>query len=251
MKKKKKAAARELATIAAEIRETYRNDTGNVIKRGNLLLEAKAQVKHGEWLPWLDENFSMDERTAQRAMAAAKFAAKYDGVSYLNLSVEALYELSAGDYSAKVVKAVIKEAKTKPVSAQRVWDIEESFTPKLKTVEELEAQMTAEGEAEEQREAEGQAEAKKILDGPSPELAPVEPEKLDPDRFARERFTTLLLELKKLTKEPNRFAACAVSPEDLLTIADFLRAVRLYKLEPNNNDAEASVEHEQAEVAAT
>ena len=51
--KKPKAPARELVTIVAEIHETFRNDTASVVKRGELIIEAKQQVKHGEWLQWL------------------------------------------------------------------------------------------------------------------------------------------------------------------------------------------------------
>jgi hypothetical protein len=54
----------------------------------------------------------------------------------------------------------------------------------------------------------------------------VELRKPDPDRHARERFTTLVLELKKLvTKSVNRFVGCGVSPTDLELIAGFLLAV--------------------------
>ena len=99
--KKPKAPTRELATIVAEIHETFRNDTASVVKRGDLLIEAKQQVKHGEWLLWLDTYFCMDARTAQRAMAAAKFAAKYDTAVVFNLNVDALYALSGGDFATK------------------------------------------------------------------------------------------------------------------------------------------------------
>ncbi|HEY7229159.1 MAG TPA: DUF3102 domain-containing protein [Pseudolabrys sp.] len=178
MSKKPKAAARELVTIAAEILDTYRVDTQSVIKRGDLLIEAKSQLKHGQWLPWLEENFSMDARTAQRAMAASKFAAKYDTRVVFNLTVDALYELSGGDYSAEFINTVMTEAEAKSVSAQRIWDIEcELAPPQSDSFEEIEAQMNAEAEAEEQREAEEQAEAEKILDGAPPDLPPTEPPK--------------------------------------------------------------------------
>jgi hypothetical protein len=39
---------------------------------GDLLLEAKAQVKHGEWLPWLKEQCSMSDRMAQRYIRLAQ-----------------------------------------------------------------------------------------------------------------------------------------------------------------------------------
>jgi Protein of unknown function (DUF3102) len=39
---------------------------------GDLLIEAKAQLKHGQWLPWLRENCLISERTAQLYMRCAK-----------------------------------------------------------------------------------------------------------------------------------------------------------------------------------
>jgi hypothetical protein len=67
MSRKQKNSVRSLTTIVGEIRGTFRNDIANIIKRGQLLQEAKDQLDHGEWLPWLQDKFEMDERTAQRA----------------------------------------------------------------------------------------------------------------------------------------------------------------------------------------
>jgi hypothetical protein len=39
---------------------------------GAALIEAKAQVRHGEWLPWLAENCGLTERTAQHWMRFAR-----------------------------------------------------------------------------------------------------------------------------------------------------------------------------------
>ena len=44
----------------------------HAIAAGELLLEAKRQVKHGEWLPWLAENCDIAERTAQVYMRLAR-----------------------------------------------------------------------------------------------------------------------------------------------------------------------------------
>jgi Protein of unknown function (DUF3102) len=129
MSRKQKNSARSLTTIVSEIRGTFRNDIANIIKRGNLLQEAKDQLEHGQWLPWLEENFSMDERTAQRAMSVARFSGKYDNLSDLHLTRSALYELSCGDYSAKVVRAVLKEAKSKPVNELRLYEINYDLNP--------------------------------------------------------------------------------------------------------------------------
>jgi hypothetical protein len=44
----------------------------HAIAVGEGLIEAKALVGHGEWLPWLSENFDFSERTAQKYIRLAK-----------------------------------------------------------------------------------------------------------------------------------------------------------------------------------
>ena len=39
---------------------------------GDLLIEAKAQLKHGQWLPWLAKHCVISERTAQLYVKLAK-----------------------------------------------------------------------------------------------------------------------------------------------------------------------------------
>jgi hypothetical protein len=224
--KKPKAPTRELATIVAEIHETFRNDTASVVKRGDLLIEAKQQVKHGEWLLWLDTYFCMDARTAQRAMAAAKFAAKYDTAVVFNLNVDALYALSGGDFATKVVAAVMAKAATQPIRTRTIYDIEESLEPPPQSLEEL----NVEHEAEAELQAQEQQEAEKFLDGPPPELPPApEPEKPDPDRYVRMQLVAQVTELKRLAARKRRlecFAGIAVNPDDLDTVVSFLTALK-------------------------
>jgi len=43
----------------------------HAIRAGAALQEAKAHVKHGEWLPWLEANFAASERTAQTYMSVS------------------------------------------------------------------------------------------------------------------------------------------------------------------------------------
>jgi Protein of unknown function (DUF3102)/DNA N-6-adenine-methyltransferase (Dam) len=56
---------------------------------GELLIEAKAKLQHGEWLPWLDSECQCSERSAQRYMKLAQnralIEAKNDTVSDLSL----------------------------------------------------------------------------------------------------------------------------------------------------------------------
>jgi len=48
---------------------------------GIMLIEAKAQATHGQWLPWIKENLTMSEDTAQLYMRFAK--ANTEPVRYL------------------------------------------------------------------------------------------------------------------------------------------------------------------------
>lgn len=48
----------------------------HAIRAGEALLEAKAQIRHGEWLPWLAKNFDASEDTAERYMKVASNSAR-------------------------------------------------------------------------------------------------------------------------------------------------------------------------------
>jgi Protein of unknown function (DUF3102) len=68
-----------LADLAARIRafheataEGLRRSVEHAMAAGDLLIEAKAQLKHGQWLPWLRDHCVMSERTAQLYMRCAK-----------------------------------------------------------------------------------------------------------------------------------------------------------------------------------
>jgi hypothetical protein len=118
-----KARPRDLATIVTKIKRTFRDDICNIIGRGQFLQRAKDQIEHGEWARWLETNFNWDQEMAQRAISVAKFAAKYDTVSALNLSKGVLYGLAAGGFPDKVVKAVLREATSVPIKIERLYEL--------------------------------------------------------------------------------------------------------------------------------
>lgn len=66
-------------------------------RAGELLIAAKKQTKHGEWLPWLSANFNFTPRTAQSYMTVAsrweELQSKSETVSHLTFR-EALALLS-------------------------------------------------------------------------------------------------------------------------------------------------------------
>ena len=66
------AEARDIETITAEIIQ-LQQDAGNaIIGIGKRLIEAKAMIPHGDWLPWLAEEVGYSERVAQSFMRLAR-----------------------------------------------------------------------------------------------------------------------------------------------------------------------------------
>jgi ribosomal protein L37AE/L43A len=64
-----------ISTIADEIRREHqacerdaKSAVEHAIRAGGLLIEAKAQVKHGEWLTWLAQNVHFTQQTANTYM---------------------------------------------------------------------------------------------------------------------------------------------------------------------------------------
>jgi hypothetical protein len=88
---------RPLDVLEDAFAATLKNDLPNVISRGDLLIEIKAVLGRGKWLPWLAEKFALSESTAQNYMNAARFAEKYPIVRDLKFGPGVLYWLVARD----------------------------------------------------------------------------------------------------------------------------------------------------------
>jgi hypothetical protein len=239
MTKKPTTPVRDLATIAHDLNKTYRTETEAIVNRGRCLIEAKAQVDHGQWEKWLADYFpERDARTAQRYMKAARWAAKNDTSVVFNLEVQVLYDLSDGDYGQKTVTAVLKAAETEWIDFGRLLEIDEEKYPYVPPPP-SEAVIPPRLLQEEQV----QAEAEAALAGPPPELP--EPEKPDPDRYLCEQLQATVMALKTLsTKRIERFANSAVTGNDLRTVCEFLDALAVRKLSLAGNavDVDESTE---------
>lgn len=96
----------DLSTLADEINaehrscdEALREGLRHALRAGELLIEAKSRVQHGEWGRWLEENFEGSSRTAQGYMKVAREIPNLDGTKaqhVADLSLRgALKELSA------------------------------------------------------------------------------------------------------------------------------------------------------------
>ncbi|XYD10167.1 DUF3102 domain-containing protein [Methylobacterium sp. NMS12] len=77
--------AGEIRRAHDEARSAARFSAERALAAGHLLIEAKAAVGHGEWLPWLRANLDMSERTAQGYMRLARTGLKSATVADLGL----------------------------------------------------------------------------------------------------------------------------------------------------------------------
>jgi Protein of unknown function (DUF3102) len=235
-----KAKRRDLTIITGELRTALKRETTSIIEVGALLVEAKKQVMHGEWLPWLENEFSLSERSAQRYLLVGRFAAKYDSLSDLNLTAEALYALSSPHnyVTPEVITAVLEEAKEKRVGEGRVWEIAAAMLPK-EADEQPDEQPDGQPAAAAQAAAE---DAEATLDDPPPDLPPsseppppVKPPPELPDELVNV-FRDAVEALKPLvTKKAARFVGLVAS-SDLIQIADFLNMVAKLEMEKRGND---------------
>lgn len=75
-----------------EIHRLVKRAAAALVELGQLLLDVKAQLRHGRWMPWLTAEFDWTDRTAQRYMQLAR-EFKSDTVS--DLPVKALHLLAA------------------------------------------------------------------------------------------------------------------------------------------------------------
>jgi hypothetical protein len=85
MKQTEITSSNSLADLAARIRVEHSACTAamkrglqHAIAAGEMLIEAKAQLKHGEWLPWLRDHCQIPERTASLHMRLAENRAQIE-----------------------------------------------------------------------------------------------------------------------------------------------------------------------------
>ncbi len=274
MSKKKTDADRavpKLVKITGELHAIFRRGAEDVIQVGRLLTSAKKEVGHGEFLPWLEKEFSLSEKSAQRYMAAHKFMTtvaapllKSDKLADLRMRPSALYELtemhSRGAITQADIEAVLKEAAKNWVGSKRLEEILKSRHPV-----EITPEATREAEPENAGapgEVPGEATTGETIDtarsteiageatggagvgtGEQPtETPPNTPPKPKSAPSAKDEnnlksFTANILNLKRLAAgSAKKYLATAVQTADLETVADFVRAVADLK---NKQSAEA------------
>jgi Protein of unknown function (DUF3102) len=137
--KTKAVANRTLESITGEIHAALKHQTANIMLVGALLVEANEHVEHGKWLPWLQQEFDLSERTAHRYMKVARLVAKSATVADLNLSPSALYVFAdeADECDDDDMAAILKVAATTPerITKSRAQKIVENYFAELYAAE--------------------------------------------------------------------------------------------------------------------
>jgi hypothetical protein len=128
--------AEEIYTRHTKIVAAKRNIVAEAIGVGELLNQAKARMKHGEWLPWLKNNCLLSERTANRYMWTAKpenkqkleqvLAAKSATMADLDSLNEAVWMISEEDEPEAPAQEPAETAETEDTD-----DTEEEATATL------------------------------------------------------------------------------------------------------------------------
>jgi hypothetical protein len=95
----------QLQTKADAIRMRMSRTADDIIAIGQDLIEVKQNLEHGQFIDWLEAEFEMNLRTAQRFMQVASRFSENDNVSYLPASV--LYELASPSTSDDIIEEVL------------------------------------------------------------------------------------------------------------------------------------------------
>ena len=184
---------RDIDIITEEI-NFYKQQAGMaILEIGKRLAEAKSQLSHGEWLPWLEEKVAFSERSAQQYMRLWKEYGKSALSADLSISKalvllalpesereEFAAENHAADMTAKELEEAVRQrkiAELKADSAQRELD------------KQRETAAQAEEDAAKAREAAEQA-ASDVQAAKDTALA------------AQEELARVRLELEKLRSRP-------------------------------------------------
>lgn len=155
---------RPIEVITAEI-QFYKAQAGtSLLEIGRRLIEAKEQLEHGDWLPWLHDKAEFSERTAQNLMRIAREYTNPQLVADLGVQKSLLMiameeaereefvsethtvdgqEKSVSDMTAKELQRVLKELEE---TRQQAKETEEQLTLKLEALADEREESRAEHE---------------------------------------------------------------------------------------------------------
>ena len=172
-----------------------------VLEIGKRLIEAKAQLKHGEWLPWLSEKVEFSEASAQRFMQLAREYQNPALVRDLGASKAlVLLALPASERENFAAERHEVDGREKSVAEMSKRELEEAV--RQRKIAELKAdQMRRELDRQKETTAEAEAAAAKAQEAAEAARAEVEDAK-NTALAAQERTAELERELRALREKP-------------------------------------------------
>lgn len=192
---------RSITTITDEI-IFYKSVGGQaVIEIGKRLMEAKAQLKHGEWLPWLSEKVEFSETSAQNFMRVAREYGNTQLVGDLGVSKAlALLALPASERENFASEKHLVNGEEKSVVEMSKRELEEAVRQqKIAEAERNEARRALEAQRKETEEANAKVQAAQdAADAARAEVENAQGTAL----AAQERAAELERELKALREKP-------------------------------------------------
>lgn len=142
-------------TAAERIRLRLKRTVEDIIEIGRELTEVKAELPHGQFLPWIEAEFEMTARTAQSFMDVYdRFGGKNEIISFFKPTI--LYALAAPSTPDSVVEKAIAKAesgenvaiaevkqwkKAAQAAEQRAEEFRIESNSRRKTIRELETQI--------------------------------------------------------------------------------------------------------------
>jgi hypothetical protein len=222
----------ELDRITAQLHTILRRDTTSIVEKGKLLLRSRELLadEHGEWMPWLTENFDMSYRSAINYCKAAEYVARKGKsatvANFANVAPTVLYGLAEGNYTEQEESEILAQAKAgKRVDHDAALAICEALAPPDDDdADDGDDQGQDDGDQDDGDD--GAAENPEItaIIARGSEVQPTE--NLPPTNFALRAFDQAISELKKLrTKRAAEFTGTIHNENDLEIVADFIRAV--------------------------
>lgn len=202
-------------TAAERIKLRLKRTVEDIIEIGRELTAVKAELPHGQFLPWIDSEFEMTKDTAQNFMSVFDRFGKNGNFPFLNLKPSILYALAAPSTPDAVVERAIQQAESgEKVTVADVKDWKA----------ELEAERQAHDQAlakEQQRSEEWRDQWKKERDekrdlelqlatAQKPEVKTVEIIPADYED-AKRKMTALEQQLKQTREKQDRLVASQVN----------------------------------------
>lgn len=122
------APPRPLADITAEIRFYKAQTVSNILEIGRRLIEAKAQLGHGQWLKWLEEEVEFSRQTADRFIQLSREYANCSPVSNLSYTkLLALLAIPAEERDAFIEAAHEVDGEQKTVAEMSRRELEQAI----------------------------------------------------------------------------------------------------------------------------